>query len=151
MFQAPTNDGFSICNVDVCDGTLPRACLNPDRAKFMIIIFQLFSITSMCRHHCNTSICKLSQLEFRKHFQQLLSGLYQYPFLVICQKTVSIWQKFYTFKIRFKMKCTHGNDQPLALAISQIVYLPSFFIISLVFETFACLLQSQVGQILLHL
>lgn len=52
---------------------------------------------------------------------------------------------------RLKIKCTRNSDMPTALAIWQNVYLSSFWIILLTFETFVLHLQWQVGKILLHL
>lgn len=56
-----------------------------------------------------------------------------------------------TFKIRFEIKFTRESDMTTSLAILRIVYLPSSSIMSMTFETSICLLQSHVGQILLHL
>lgn len=70
----------------------------------------------------------MSLIECRKHFHQLLSGLYSYPYLVICQyMRYPSGRNLAYFKICFKMKCRYTiRDMLLALAMSQIVYLPSF-------------------------
>lgn len=57
--------------------------------------------------------------------------------------SINIWdiplaEIFRTFKIRFKIKCTHDSDMSTALATSRIVYLPSLSIISRLWRHLPC-------------
>ena len=97
-------------------------------------------------HHNNA--WKLSMIKFGTHLMQLFCGLQshivfiRYPF----GRNIS------NCKIRFKIKFVRYNNLLTALSTSQILYFPSFPMIVLTFETYACLLhiQAHVAQILLN-
>lgn len=71
-----------------------------------------FEIVNSCFVISN-NICKMSSVEFRKHFQPLRCELYSHPgflvflFLVICQYYgINLAEIVHIFNIRFKMKYT---------------------------------------------
>lgn len=78
---------------------------------------------------------KLSMIKFGTHLMQLFCGLQshivfiRYPF----GRNIS------NCKIRFKIKFVRDNNLLTALSTSQILYIPSFPMIVLTFETFALL------------
>ena len=84
---------------------------------------------------CFVNAWKLSMIKFGTHLMKLFCGLQshivfiRYPF----GRNIS------NCKIRFKIKCVRDNNMPTVLSTSQILYIPSFPMIVLTFETFALL------------
>lgn len=71
-------------------------------------------------------IRKLSSIKFGKHFLQLFSELYPYPFLAsVNMSGIHLAELLCIFKIHFKVKCTRNNDMSKAFAISRSEYLAS--------------------------
>lgn len=65
-------------------------------------------------------IRKLSSIKFWKHFLQLFSGLYPYPFLAsVNMSGIHLAELLCIFKIHFKVKCTRNNDMSKAFAYHE--------------------------------
>lgn len=113
---------------------------------FMIFCVKFFLLVRNMKHIFVTSnnILRFSEIQFGKHFKQLLSELTPHRFwssVNICD--INLVEIFHTFQIGFKMKCTRNGDMPTALTILLIVYMPSLSTITLTFETFTLLVTTK--------
>lgn len=102
-----------------------------------------FEIVNSCFVISN-NICKMSSVEFRKHFQPLRCELYSHPgflvFFVFGHLSILRYQSGRNrsyFQYTLQNEIHPASDMPTALAISRMVYLPSLLNVCLTFGTFA--------------